>query len=59
MTKGKNPRKSLDREEYGFGYDVSPDDLDVRGQNNEAKKKNDNENKDIPTNKDNPSRLNI
>ncbi|TQR09247.1 hypothetical protein [Psychrobacillus soli] len=59
MTKGKNPRKSLDREEYGFGYDVSPDDLDVRGQNKEAKTNNDNENKDKPTNKDNPSRLNI
>ncbi|MFJ7969815.1 hypothetical protein [Psychrobacillus sp. NPDC096389] len=59
MTKGKNPRKSVDREEYGFGYDVSPDDLDVRGQNNAAKKKNDNENKSKPSNKDNPSRLNI
>ncbi|MDI2586845.1 MULTISPECIES: hypothetical protein [unclassified Psychrobacillus] len=59
MTKGKNPRKSLDREEYGFGYDISPDDLDVRGQNKEAKTANDNENKAKPTNKNSPSRLNI
>lgn len=59
MPRDKNPRKGLDREEYGFGYDLSPDDLDVRGQNKEAKTKNDNENKSKPTNKNNPSRLNI
>lgn len=55
-NKKKNP---LDREEYGYGYDLSPDDLDVRGQNNVAKKSNDNENKDKPINKNNPSRLNL
>ncbi|TQR20329.1 hypothetical protein [Psychrobacillus vulpis] len=59
MPRDKNPRKSLDREEYGFGYDVSPDDLDVVGQNNKAKQKNDNENKAKPSNKNNPSKLNI
>lgn len=26
------------REEYGYGYDLSPDDFDVIGQNNAAKK---------------------
>lgn len=59
MPKDKNAKKSLDREEYGYGYDLSPDDLDVRGQNKEAKTCNDNENKDKPTNKKNPSRLNL
>ncbi|QFF97704.1 hypothetical protein PB01_02160 [Psychrobacillus glaciei] len=59
MTKDKNPRKSLDREEYGFGYDLSPDDLEVKGQNNKAKKNNDNENKDKPIAKNSPSRLNL
>ncbi|SOC21046.1 hypothetical protein SAMN05880501_112103 [Ureibacillus xyleni] len=48
----------LDREEYGHGYDLSPDDFDVIGQNNLAKKQNKNENKDKPDNKHNPSRLN-
>lgn len=41
MSKKNNSNKSnsLDREEYGFGYDVSPDDLDVYVQNNNAQKK--------------------
>ncbi len=34
-----NKSNSLDREEYGFGYDVSPDDLDVYVQNNNAPEK--------------------
>ena len=59
MAKDKNKKNGLDREEYGFGYDLSPDDLDVRGQNITAKKNNDNENKDKPTDKKSPSRLNI
>ncbi|MEK4484407.1 hypothetical protein MHH81_02305 [Psychrobacillus sp. FSL H8-0484] len=59
MPKDKNVRKSLDREEYGFGHDLSPDDLDVIGQNQNAKKNNDNENKGKPSKKDSPSRLNI
>jgi len=46
-----------DREEYGYGYDLSPDDLDVIGQNNDAKKQHKNDNKK-PSNKQNPSRLN-
>lgn len=54
----KKKSNNLDREEFGYGYDISPDDLDVIGQNNSAKDKNDNENKDRPTNKTNPSRLN-
>lgn len=59
MAKDKNKKNSLDREEYGFGYDLSPDDLEIKGQNNKAKKNNDNENKDKPTNQNNPSRLNL
>lgn len=58
LTKDKRNKKSLDREEYGYGFDISVDDLGVIGQNNEAKKQNDNENKDKPHNKDNPSTLN-
>ncbi|WP_277587523.1 hypothetical protein [Psychrobacillus antarcticus] len=48
MSKKNNNNKSnsLDREEYGFGYDVSPDDLDVYVQNNNKQKKNNNEIKD-------------
>ncbi|MCE4045081.1 MAG: hypothetical protein M3043_10430 [Lysinibacillus fusiformis] len=58
LTKDKRNKKNLDREEYGYGFDISVDDLGVIGQNNEAKKQNDNENKDKPHNKDNPSTLN-
>jgi len=58
LTKDKRNKKPLDREEYGYGFDISVDDLGVIGQNNEAKKQNDNENKDKPHNKDNPSTLN-
>ena len=45
MSKNNNKKNSLDREEFGFGYDVSPDDLDVRGQNTDAKNKNNTEDK--------------
>jgi len=58
LTKDKRNKKPLDREEYGYGFDISVDDLGVIGQNNEAKNQNDNENKDKPHNKDNPSTLN-
>jgi len=54
-----NKKNKVDREEYGHGYDLSPDDFDVIGQNDEAKRKNQNENKDKPDNKHNPSRLNL
>jgi len=54
----KKKKNTLDREEYGHGFDLSPDDFDVIGQNDEAKKQNQNENKDKPDNKHNPSRLN-
>ena len=47
----KNKSNSLDREEYGFGYDVSPDDLDVYVQNNNDQKKKNNEIKDQDNNK--------
>lgn len=30
-------KAKFDREEFGFGHDVSPDDLDTVGQNNAAK----------------------
>jgi len=53
MAKKSNNKKgnSLDREEYGFGYDVSPDDLDVYVQNNNDQKKKNNEVKDQAKNK--------
>ncbi|MEK3952278.1 MULTISPECIES: hypothetical protein [Psychrobacillus] len=53
MTKKNNKNNksnSLDREEYGFGYDVSPDDLEVYVQNNNRQKKKNNEIKDQATN---------
>jgi len=58
LGKEKRNKKPLDREEYGYGFDISVDDLGVIGQNQQAKKQNDNENKDKPHNKDNPSTLN-
>lgn len=36
--KGKNDENKKDREEYGFGYDRSVDDLKVIGQNKNNKK---------------------
>lgn len=57
-TLSKMKRNQLDREEYGYGYDLSPDDLDVIGQNEKAKKENQNENKRNPSSKQNPSILN-
>lgn len=56
MSKKKG--NGLDREEYGYGYDISPDDLGVIGQNQEAKKENDNENKGKPRTKENPEIIN-
>lgn len=53
MTKKNNKNNksnSLDREEYGFGYDVSPDDLEVYVQNNNRQKKKNNEIKDQANN---------
>ena len=38
--KRKHKAKQLDREEFGFGMDLSPDDFDVIGQNDAAKKHN-------------------
>lgn len=38
QKENKNLKKArLDREEFGAGYDLSPDDLDIRGQNDAAK----------------------
>ena len=58
LAKEKKKKNGLDREEYGQGLDISADDLGVIGQNNQAKKQNDNENKDKPENKNTPSILN-
>ncbi len=58
LTKEKNKKSGVDREEFGYGFDISVDDLDVIGQNNQAKKQNNNENKEVPKNKNNPSILN-
>ncbi len=59
LAKNKRDKKPLDREEYGYGFDISVDDLAVIGQNQQAKKQNDEENKDNkPHNKNNPSTLN-
>ncbi|AXI00862.1 hypothetical protein DV702_14795 [Sporosarcina sp. PTS2304] len=44
--KKKNKQNEKMREEYGFGYDLSPDDFDVIGQNDAAKKNNANSQKD-------------
>nr|WP_317934222.1 hypothetical protein [Sporosarcina aquimarina] len=37
--KRKEKAKQLGREEFGYGMDLSPDDFDVIGQNDAAKKK--------------------
>ena len=37
---GKNDENKKDREEYGYGYDKSVDDLKVIGQNKNSKKNN-------------------
>lgn len=36
----RKPGSTKDREEYGYGYDISVDDLGVIGQNEAAKKQN-------------------
>ncbi len=58
MAKQKNNKNNVDREEFGYGYDLSPDDLDVVGQNNAAKAKNQNENDGQPSAKETQSKLN-
>lgn len=55
MTKEKRNKSGLDREEFGAGFDLSPDDLDVRGENTQAKKQNNMDNKVKQRNKNNPS----
>ncbi|ARD48558.1 hypothetical protein [Sporosarcina sp. P33] len=45
-NKKKNKQNEKMREEYGYGYDLSPDDFDVIGQNDAAKKHNANSKKD-------------
>ncbi|MET3575537.1 hypothetical protein ACFFIY_02280 [Bhargavaea ullalensis] len=39
-NKENKPGSTKDREEYGYGYDISVDDLGVIGQNDAAKKQN-------------------
>ncbi|MFJ7953566.1 hypothetical protein ACIQZG_18855 [Lysinibacillus sp. NPDC096418] len=58
MAKDNRNKKGLDREEFGFGFDISADDLAVIGKNNQAKKQNTNDNKEKPQNKTNPATLN-
>ncbi|MEK4229647.1 hypothetical protein [Solibacillus sp. FSL H8-0538] len=58
LTKDKQNKKGLGREEFGYGFDISADDLGVIGQNEQAKKQNKNENKEKPKAKNNPSILN-
>lgn len=58
LANEKNKKSGVDREEYGYGFDISVDDLGVIGQNNKAKKQNNNENKEVPKSKNNPSILN-
>ncbi|WP_172794000.1 hypothetical protein [Sporosarcina sp. HYO08] len=45
MPTKKSGQKKNDREEYGYGYDRSVDDLNVIGQNDAAKKHNRNDQK--------------
>ncbi|MDN4606220.1 hypothetical protein [Sporosarcina highlanderae] len=49
MAKDKEKKikkgNTLDREEFGYGFDISPDDMGVIGKNNNVKNKN-NKNKD-------------
>lgn len=46
IRKNKNKKKNVkNREEYGYGYDISVDDLKVLGQNDAAKKRNRNDGK--------------
>ncbi|MFD1204606.1 hypothetical protein ACFQ38_05705 [Sporosarcina contaminans] len=42
MSKEKKIKKgnTLDREEFGYGFDMSPDDMDVIGKNDNAKNRN-------------------
>lgn len=50
-----NKDNNLDREEFGYGFDISPDDMDVIGKNRNVKKTNNtkeqNEQQRPPTNK--------
>ena len=46
IKKNKEKKKNVkNREEYGYGYDISVDDLKVLGQNDAAKKSNRNDGK--------------
>lgn len=58
LTKENRKKNGLDREEFGYGFDISADDLGVIGKNNQAKKQNTNENKEKPQNKKTPETLN-
>lgn len=50
MPNKKNKKKNEQmREEYGAGYDLSPDDFDVIGQNDAAKKNKTNSKKNKQT----------
>ncbi|MEG0260300.1 MAG: hypothetical protein RR595_11220 [Lysinibacillus sp.] len=46
LAKDKQKKKGLNREEFGYGFDISADDLSVMGHNNLANKQQQPENKD-------------
>lgn len=48
MAKEKKIKKdnTLDREEFGYGFDISPDDMGVIGKNDNVKNKNNKTNED-------------
>lgn len=58
LTKENRNKKEVDREEFGYGFDISADDLGVIGKNNQAKKQNTNQNTEKPQNKKSPETLN-
>lgn len=58
LAKDKQNKRGLDREEFGYGFDISADDLAVIGKNKQAKKQNHNDNKEKPQNKTSPATLN-
>lgn len=58
LTKDNRGKNKLGREEFGYGYDISADDLGVIGKNDQAKKQNTGDNKEKQQNKTNPEILN-
>lgn len=55
MAKSKPGKKTMDREEYGYGFDIGVNDLDVIGQNNKAKQQRNNDKKENAKDQKHPS----